>query len=131
MIVVDSSLVFHLFTQPAERVRQRLEEDDELIAPALLDLEVASMARRFVMEAVLTDEEGETVLARLGRMPVTRYDHLALLARIWDLRDDMTVYDAAYVALAEHFGVTLVTIDQRLADAVGPRCPIEVVWPAD
>ena len=129
MIVVDSSLVFHLFTQPAERVRRRLEADGELIAPALLDVEVASMAHRFVMEAMLTDEEGETVLARLGRLPVTRYDHLALLARIWDLRDRMTVYDAAYVALAEHFGVTLVTIDQRLATAQGPRCPVELIWP--
>lgn len=130
MIVVDSSLVFHLFTHPAERVRRRLEADDELIAPALLDLEVASMARRFVMEAMLTDDEGETVLARLGRLPVTRYDHLALLARIWDLRATMTTYDASYVALAEHFGVTLVTIDQRLARTEGPHCPIEVIWPS-
>jgi predicted nucleic acid-binding protein len=130
LIVVDSSLVFHLFTQPAERVRRRLEAEDELMAPALLDLEVASMARRFVMEAMLTDEEGETVLARLGALPVTRYDHVALLARIWDLRRRMTAYDASYVALAEHFGVTLVTIDQRLATAEGPRCPIELIWPA-
>jgi predicted nucleic acid-binding protein len=128
VIVVDSSLVFHLFTQRSERIERRLEGAGEMIAPALLDLEVASMARRFVLEDMLTAEEGEEVLVRLGRLPVTRYDHLALLGRIWDLRGAFTVYDAAYVALAEHFGATLLTIDERLASRPELRCPVELIW---
>ena len=63
----------------------------------------------------------------LQAIPIQRVDHTALLERCWELRDNLTTYDAAYVALAEALQVTLLTGDQRLARAPGPTCPIEVI----
>jgi len=66
-------------------------------------------------------------LADLGALPLRRTPHRALLARYWELRDNLTIYDAAYVALAEALEVLLLTGDGRLANATGPTCNIEVL----
>ena len=66
-------------------------------------------------------------LADLAALPLRRTPHRPLLARCWELRDDLTIYDASYVALAEALDVTLLTGDRRLARATGPRCLIEVL----
>lgn len=69
----------------------------------------------------------ELAIQDLLAMPLDRAAHQPLLARCWELRDNVTVYDAAYVALAEALGLPLVTADGRLARAPGPRCPIELL----
>ncbi len=63
----------------------------------------------------------------MSRMALERYSHMPLLPRIWQLRDNLTAYDAAYVALAEALGAPLVTADARLARAAGVRCEVEVL----
>ena len=70
------------------------------------------------------------VMAEARALPAPRAPHRPLLARCWQLRDNLTVYDAAYVALAEAMHATLLTADRRLARAPGPQCPIEILQPA-
>lgn len=69
----------------------------------------------------------ETALSSLRRLRLRRYPHEPLLGRIWELRDNLTVSDAAYVALSEHLGVPLLTSDLRLVNSSGPRCEFELV----
>ncbi|MBA2437334.1 MAG: type II toxin-antitoxin system VapC family toxin, partial [Acidimicrobiia bacterium] len=69
----------------------------------------------------------DAALADLESLRLERVPHRRMLRRCWELRDNVTVYDAAYVALAEHLGVTLVTADRRLTEAPGPRCEVELI----
>jgi predicted nucleic acid-binding protein len=71
----------------------------------------------------------ELALADLAAAPLERASHQALLGRCWELRDNLTIYDATYVALAEALGVDLLTGDARLANTTGPLCRIEVFRP--
>jgi predicted nucleic acid-binding protein len=96
-------------------------------APELLDLEVASAYRRLAAAGTLDPRAAEQLLGRLRLLPLERYGHAALLPRIWELRTDMSVYDAAYVALAESLGSVLLTRDKRLATAPRARCQIQLV----
>ena len=125
MIVIDASVLATALGDDAddgERVRVRLR-GESLAAPAIIDLEVASVWRR-----TLTDERRATLaLADLAQLPLRRAPHLPLLARCWQLRHNLTPYDGAYVALAEALEVTLLTADLRLARASGIRCEIETV----
>ena len=77
-------------------------------------------------------EEGraDLALSDLAVAPVRRAPHLPLLSRCWELRENITIYDAAYVALAEALRVVLLTADTRLSKAPGPKCPIEVIRPS-
>jgi len=99
----------------------------DLAAPALIDLEVTSVARRLVASARLPVARAEQALDDLVDLPFPRVSHEPLLARCWELRGNLTPYDAAYVALAEALDVVLLTGDGRLAAAPGPTCPIEVL----
>ncbi len=99
------------------------------MAPELLDLEVASVLRRQVSAAMVNLRRANLALGDLAAMPVQRAPHLPLLSRCWELRENFTVYDASYIALAEVLGVTLITGDTRLARAPGTRCTIEVIRP--
>jgi len=76
---------------------------------------------------VISPDRATQAVADLTVHPIERYPHLALVPRIWELRHNVTPYDAAYVALAEALDGTLVTADGRLARAVGPRCAIELL----
>jgi predicted nucleic acid-binding protein len=98
-----------------------------LHAPHLLDVEVAQVLRRYAARGELTAARGVEALADLAAFPLTRYPHDLLLARIWALRENLTAYDAAYVALAEALRAPLVTRDERLASAPGHRATIELV----
>jgi predicted nucleic acid-binding protein len=100
---------------------------ERLIAPELVDLEVASALRR--CESVGKVDRGRTALAldALRALPMERVGHVQLIGRCWELRHNLTIYDASYVALAEATGARLITADVRLARSVGPRCPIEVL----
>jgi predicted nucleic acid-binding protein len=108
------------------RARDRLR-GEELAAPEIVDLEVASVLRKHLTAGMLDDRRARLALADLADLPMRRAPHLPLLARCWELRDNLTVYDAAYVALAEALGVPLVTADRRLAAAPGVSCPVDVL----
>jgi len=129
LIVVDASVVVTALADDGpdgDRARQRLR-GERLAAPHLLDLEVTSAWRRLAAAGHLDERRARLALADLQGLRVVRVWHATLLDRCWELRDNFTVYDAAYVALAELLEVTLVTADGKLAKAPGARCPIEAL----
>jgi predicted nucleic acid-binding protein len=129
LIVVDASVIVTALADggpDGDRARDRLR-GERLAAPHLLDLEVTSAWRRLAVGGELDERRARLALADLQGLRVNRVPHGALLDRCWELRDNLTVYDAAYVALAELLDVTLVTADGKLAKAPGPRCLIEVL----
>ncbi len=129
MLVVDASVLVVALADDGsdgDTARARLRGED-LAAPELLDLEVASVLRRHAASGLIDASRVEMALADLNASPLQRAPHLPLLARAWELRENLTIYDAAYVALAEALQVALLTGDKRLARAPGPRCEIEVL----
>lgn len=130
MIVVDASAILEVLlnTFRAGRVADRLLDPAETLhSPHLLDLEVAQVLRRYALAGELSSARGEEALEDLAAFPITRYPHDALLTRIWELRHNVTAYDAAYLALAEALGAPLVTRDQALASAPGHSARIELL----
>lgn len=129
MLVTDASVLVVAIADDGvdgDRARSRLR-GEQLAAPELVDLEVASVLRKLVSKGDLELRRAELALADLVAIPLARAAHLPLLARAWELRANLTVYDAAYVALAEALSSPLVTADSRLAQAPGLRCPVEVL----
>lgn len=128
--IVDASILVRWFASAdalRERIRDRLSSGDMLFAPAHLDVEIASGLRRLAMRDARVARLVPLALANLAAFPVHRIQAAPLLGRIWDLRANVTPYDAAYVALAELLDVPLITCDARLANATGPRCAIELI----
>ena len=128
-MVLDASVVLEVIlrTPESDAIADRiLSSRERLHAPHLLDLEVAQVLRRYVSRGEVTESRGREALDVLSFFPLTRYSHEPLLSRIWALRERLTAYDAAYVALAEALGDTLLTRDQRLARTTGIRTRIEV-----
>jgi predicted nucleic acid-binding protein len=126
VIVVDASVIAPALGDDGpdgERARLRLASE-ELVAPELIDLEVASAWRRAARSGKLSGQRAEQALADLLDLPLARAPHQPLMSRIWELRDNLTAYDAAYVALAEALGGPLLTADEPLSRAVGTRCEI-------
>jgi predicted nucleic acid-binding protein len=107
-----------------ERLFVRLET---LHAPHLIDVEIAQVVRRYAAAGEIDGERGRAALTDLADLRLLRYPHDLLLPRIWNLRHNLTAYDAAYVALAEALDAPLVTRDRRLAAAAGHRARIELV----
>lgn len=129
MIVADASAIVELLLQrPGSDAiaRRPLTGQEPLAAPSLLDLEVASVLRRYWLSGAITAERGEESLELLGALPLARYSHEDLLARIWEWRANLTAYDAAYVALAEALEAPLVTCDGKLAHTIGGRVQVEL-----
>lgn len=111
----------------APAVRERLDVPGQaLAAPNLLDFEVASAVRRKLLRAEIRHEQAAAAIGLLERLRVTRYPNSALLLRSWELRDRLTIYDAAYVALAERLAVPLVTLDARLQRAAARHVAVEL-----
>lgn len=130
MIVVDASAIIEVLlgTPGAAAIERRLFDGGETLhAPHLLDIEVAHALRRLATRGEIDAQRGRTALADLADFPLYRYPHDPLLMRVWDLRRNLTAYDAVYVALAEALGITLITRDGRLAAAQGHRVHIELV----
>lgn len=128
MIVVDASVVVTALGDDGpdgDAARTRLR-GERLAAPHLIDLEVASAWRRLAAAGHLPPRRVELALADLLALRLERVPHGSLLRRCWELRDNLTIYDSAYVALAEALEATLLTADARLAGAPGCRCPIEL-----
>jgi predicted nucleic acid-binding protein len=97
-----------------------------LHVPHLFDLEVLNVLRRHSLAGNLSEDRERLALSRLAAMRLSRYAHTTFLERIWDLKDNLTTYDAAYVALAETLAVPLLTTDQRLAQAPGIHAEVEL-----
>jgi predicted nucleic acid-binding protein len=125
VIVADASVALAALLH-SELARESLG-DEQLHVPHLIDAEVANGLRRLVAAERLSAAAGWSSLDRWRRLGMTRYPAFGLLDRVWELRDNLTAYDASYVALAEALGCRLVTADARLAAAPGPRCAITVV----
>ncbi len=130
MIVVDASVLIELLlrTSAAETVKTKIfAPGQSLHAPHLLDVEVAQVIRRYAANGHISRDRGRSALADLADLPLRRYPHDLFLQRIWDLRNNLTAYDATYVALAEALGAVLVTRDKRLAAAAGHHARIDLI----
>ena len=132
MLVIDASVLAVALLDDGtdgDLLRSRLR-GHQLAAPALIDLEVASVWRGLARGGRLDPRRVGLALDDLRELPIQRVTHTRLLARCWELRDNLTIYDAVYVALAEALQAPLLTGDRRLARSTGPRCVIEVVKPS-
>jgi predicted nucleic acid-binding protein len=130
VIVVDASALLEalLRTPAAIEVERRIFDPRQTLhAPHLLDIEVAQVIRRYAAGGDIDEAYGRAVLADLSDFPIRRYPHDVLLPRIWALRNNLTAYDAAYVALAEALDAPLLTRDGRLAGAAGHHARIELI----
>jgi len=130
VIVIDASAAIELLlgTSRGKAFRARLtRRPEQLCAPHLLDVETAHVLRRYERSGDLSAPRAEQALADLEALPVTRYPHTLLLRRMWQLRANLTGYDAAYVALAESLDFTLVTCDNKLASTPGHRARIDLL----
>ncbi len=110
----------------AARVRDRLRQAQEVHIPHLFDVEVFHALRHHSLHGDLSGKQSRLILSLLYEMKAVRYPHAPLAARIWELRENLTAYDAAYVALAEALDAPLVTMDARLARAPGVRAEVEL-----
>lgn len=125
MRVVDAGVIVELVA--GDLGPDRLGHE-EIAAPHLIDSEVTNVLRRLVRQGTLTEEQGTLALDGFTRLTLTRYPAHWLRPRMWALRDNLSAYDATYVALAEMIGATaLLTTDVRLATAPGVKCPVEVI----
>ena len=130
MIVVDASAALEVLLRgpAAGALEARLFARGEVLnAPHLIDLEVAQVLRRFVLAGQMPLVRAAEALDAWRGIPLRRWGHEALLPRVWALRDTLTAYDAAYVALAEALDAPLLTTDAKLARAAGHGVRVEVV----
>lgn len=130
MIVVDASALSEILLQStrARAIETLLFRPGEsLHAPHLLDIEVLHVLRRAAANGWIGETRAIEALADLAAMRVLRHPHGVLAPRIWELRHNLSAYDAAYVALAEALGATFVTCDARLASAPGVRAQVTLV----
>jgi predicted nucleic acid-binding protein len=130
MIVVDASAVIEVLlrTPAAASVEARMFRPGETLhAPHLLDVEVVQVLRRYEALRQIAPERSREALSDLSDLALHRYPHDVLLPRVWQLRHNLTAYDAVYVALAEALDARLLTRDQRLAAAPGQRARIDLV----
>ncbi len=123
--VVDASALVEVLlrTETGQSVAELIDED-EMHAPDIVNAEVLSTLRRLVRIGTLEPARAETAVERLSRAPVERASTDSLIADVWSLRDQLTPYDACYVALARSLGCAIVTCDHRMSRAPGLGVPI-------
>jgi predicted nucleic acid-binding protein len=124
MIAIDANAVVALLVDDAElgTSSRRAYAQHDLAAPDLLSYEVTSVLRKLCQLKTITDRVAEHALRDLNLLRVDTVPYGDIARRMWELRDSLSVYDAAYVAVAELFEVELLTFDQRVRRAPGPRC---------
>ena len=128
--MIDASALIELLlrTHRAERIATRaLAPDERLHAPHLIDIEITQALRRLVQLKEITALRAQQALDDLAEFVIERSEHQNLLSRIWQLRDSVTAYDGAYVALAEALNAPLLTCDSKLGRSHGHAAKIEIV----
>lgn len=129
MIVLDASAAVDwlLQTSAGQSIERRIYSSNETLhAPHLLDLEATQVLRRLSLQRVVSAHRADEAVRDLLDLRVTRYPHLVLMPRVWQLRHNFSAYDAAYVVLAEKLGATLLTRDARLASVTGHVALVEL-----
>lgn len=128
MIVADTSAILAVLSAdpPDPKLRQRLGDDGDLHVPHLLDVELLHALRRLVATGDLTEQRATAVRADFAQLALTRYPHHPLAGRMWELRHNLTTYDATFITLSEVLDVPLVTCDARVASAPDHRAVVEV-----
>jgi predicted nucleic acid-binding protein len=130
VIVLDSSAAVELLLglpRAAPLIRARLATPGETVhVPHLFDLEVMAAIRRHALAGVLSTRRAGMAVSTLGGLRASRYSHAPFRARIWELRENLTPYDAVFVSLAEALRAPLVTLDAALAAAPGVRAEVEL-----
>lgn len=130
MIVVDASILANALgddEDDGDAARSELRAAGDLAAPDLVDVETVAVLRKRWLARAISDERFDAAVTDLQRWDFERVPTLRLVRRAYELRANVTAYDAMYVALAEALGCELLTADQRLAGATGPHCPIRVL----
>ena len=126
MLDASAAIDWLLQTAAGKQIETRIySRGESLHAPHLLDLEVAQVLRRLVREGAVSGPRADQAIQDLFDLRVTRYPHFIFLPHIWRIRDNFSAYDAAYVALADKLGATLITRDTRLASAAARLLSIE------
>jgi predicted nucleic acid-binding protein len=129
MIVLDTSAAVDwlLQTSAGKRIEQRIYAHQETLHSVhLIDVEFVQVLRRLVREGTLTPKRAQEAIDDMAALRITRYAPVLLVKRIWRLRQNLSAYDAAYVALAERLQAPLITRDQRIASAPGHTAAVEV-----
>lgn len=128
MLVVDTSAALDALAarDPAAGLVERLAGDGDLHGPHLIDTELLRALRRTAARREISDERAADARTDLAELTIVRYPHAPLSDRVWELRDDLTACDAAFVALAEALEVPLITCDAALAAAPGHGARIEL-----
>jgi predicted nucleic acid-binding protein len=130
LIVIDASAEVAILLnigQDVEGIRSRIARPGETLhIPHLFEIEVLYALRSLTLRGTVSSERARLALDRLRDTRFVRYPHTALTERIWELRENLTAYDSAYIALAEALDAPLVTTDARLAQASGIRAAVEV-----
>ena len=126
--VLDASVAVTALTAPGSAAADLLSGDDAVFqVPSVFDAEVLGALRGLVRGGKFAGAAAAELVADLMVLPVDRWHMSPLLPRIWELRENLTPYDAAYVALAELTGAVLVTGDERITASPGARCDIQIV----
>ena len=116
-----------MVTETGLRVADRLRTDEILCAPQLLVIECLQVFRRFAQIGAIDEHTGDALVGDLRAFAIDLYDHNLVATRVWELRDNLTAYDAAYIALSELLDVTLLTTDAKLGGAPGHRARVELI----
>jgi len=130
VIVVDASVLANAIGDDEEagrQARELLRVHRELAAPDLVDVETTAVLRRRWRAGTISDQRFEQAIEDLTDIPLARFPTLGLMRRAFELRANVTAYDACYVALAEALDWPLCTADRRLAHASGPRCAMQLI----
>ena len=126
--VLDASVAVTALTEPGTAAADLLVTDDAAFqVPSIFDAEVLSALRGLVRGQKFDQAAAADLIVDLMVLPVDRWHMSPLLPRMWELRDNLTPYDAAYVALAELTGAVLVTGDERITAAPGTHCDIQII----
>jgi len=130
VIVLDASAAVEwLLRTPAGEAlgRQLISSAETLHAPHLIDVEVAQVMRRYVLNGIVRADRAQMALQDLADLRIRRYPHPPLIDRVWQLRGNLTAYDAFYVALAERLDASLITRDSKLAAAPGHKARVQLI----
>jgi len=130
LIVIDASVLANVVGDDGsdgQRARLAFRNAGDVAAPDLADVETVAVLRKRWIAGTVSDERFAAAVDDLGQLDIDRYPALRFMRRAFELRANVTVYDSVYIALAEALSCELLTADQRLANASGPRCAIRVL----